>query len=424
LPSGGEVVKIISSFSALFLATFCFLMGNGLLSTFLSLRMTLEGFSTQITGLILAFYFIGWLTGSFACHYVIERVGHIRSFIAFVALATVCVMVYGLHTSAVGWAVLRLFNGIAAFGLFMVIESWLNELTDSHFRGRVFSIYMVITYLGVGFGQQMLKFGAIRSQDLFFVVGVLFALSMIPVAVTRAAHPELPKGERYRFAPLFRKAPISILGCMASGMMNSAFYAMVPVFSTQIGLTVSQVSWLMTVAVFGGLALQWVVGTLSDRYDRTVVISLLGASVALVTILVYIMETHSFLLLLVAMGSFGGLAFTIYPVAVARAQDVFEGKDAVPVSAGLLLAYSIGASIGPVAASGLMGLMTSPYGLFVYWPLIGSIFTVIALYLRQWEKIKIVPASEQVAFIPMKNTSPVAMEFDPRNEPQEDILRK
>ncbi len=416
------MVKIISSFSALFLATFCFLMGNGMLSTFLSLRMIHEGFPTQSTGLIMAFYFMGLLIGSFTCHYLIERVGHIRSFIAFVALATVCVMLYGLHMSAVGWAVLRLFSGVGAFGLFMVIESWLNERTDSQFRGRIFSIYMVINYLGVGVGQQMLKFGDIRSQELFFVVGVLFALSMIPVVVTRAAHPELPKKERYRFAPLFHKAPIGILGCMTAGLINSAFFSLAPVFSTQIGLTINQVSWLMTVTVFGGLALQWVVGTLSDRYDRTVVISLLGASVALFSILIYILETHSFLWLLVEMGIFGGLAFTIYPVAVARAQDVFQGKDAVPVSAGLLLAYSIGASIGPIVASGLMGLMTSPYALFVYWASTSSIFTVSVFYFRQWEKVKIVPANEQVAFIPMKDTSPIAVEFDPRNESEDDIL--
>jgi len=322
----------------------------------------------------------------------------------------------------VGWAVLRFFNGIAAFGLFMVIESWLNELTDSNFRGRVFSIYMVITHLGVGFGQQMLKLGEIRSQDLFFVVGVLFALSMIPVAITQAAHPELPKKERYRFAPLFRKIPLGMLGCMTSGLINSAFYTMTPVFSTHIGLTVSQVSWLMTVTVFGGLAFQWIVGMLSDRYDRTVILSLLGAFVALISILVYVLESHSFLWLLVEMGVFGGLAFTIYPVAVARAQDVFQGKDAVPVSAGLLLAYSIGASIGPIVASGLMGLTKSPYGLFVYWALISSILTVSVFYFRQWEKIKIVPASEQVAFIPMENTSPIAVEFDPRVATEDDTL--
>ena len=410
------MISIISSFSALFLAAFCFLMGTGMLSTVLSLRMNLEGFSTHITGLIMAFYYMGLLAGFFICHYVIERVGHIRALTAFVAVATICVMVYGLYLSATTWALLRFLSGIASFGLFMVIESWLSELTDSSQRGRVFSIYMVMTYLGSGFGQQMIKLGEVQGEDLFLIVGILLSLSMIPIAVTKAAHPALPKRERYRFGLLLHKSPLGVLGCLSAGLINSAFLAMTPVFASQIGLNVAQISWLMSVGVLGGLSLQWVVGTLSDHYDRTLIILLLGISVAALTLFLYFSETRSFPWLMVEMGSLGGLAFTIYPTAVARAQDVFEGKNAVAVSAGLLLAYSIGASLGPIAASAMMGVMRNPYGLFAYWAVISSLFTGSVFYFRHAERIKFVRTDEQVAFFPMRDTSPVATQFDPRNE--------
>jgi MFS family permease len=121
----------------------------------------------------------------------------------------------------------------------------------------------------------------------------------------------------------------------------------------------------------------------------------------------------------VMMGLLGALVFAVYPVSVARAHDIFGGADTVAVSAGLLFAYSIGASVSPVLASGVMTLLDSPFGLFAFWCLVNSTFAAVAIYLRQWEKIETVSVEDQVAFVPMKSTSPVAvMTLDPRNDPQ------
>jgi hypothetical protein len=110
------------------------------------------------------------------------------------------------------------------------------------------------------------------------------------------------------------------------------------------------------------------------------------------------------------------LMFAVYPVSVARAHDIFGGQDAVAVSAGLLFAYSIGANLSPILASGIMTLMGTPLGLFAFWCLVNSGLAGATLYLRKQEKIEIVPVAEQVAFLPMENTSPVAMTLDPRAE--------
>ena len=134
-------------------------MSLGLLATVLSLKLTIEGFSTQMTGLILTSYFIGSVTGAIYCLPLIRSVGHIRAFTAFAALATAMIMLHGFYISAFAWAVFRFFTGIATIGLFMVIESWFNECAQPQTRGRVFSIYMVMCYLGGSVGQQLLNIG-------------------------------------------------------------------------------------------------------------------------------------------------------------------------------------------------------------------------------------------------------------------------
>jgi MFS family permease len=410
------MVSTLISFGALFTSALFFLMGGGLLNTQLSLRMTQVGFSTPTIGTTLACYFLGLVFGYFLCHRLIRRVGHIRSFAVFAAAGTIIVILHGLYISALFWATLRFFNGIANFGLFMVIESWLNECTEPRTRGRVFSVYMTLTYMGIGIGQQLLNFGNGGGQNVFFIAALLLCLSLIPVSVTRSVHPELPQTAHYTFNALFQKVPLGMIGCFAAGLTNSAFFSMAPVFGTKIGLSVFQLSWFMSTTVIGGFAVQWVVGIVSDRFDRTLILCTVAGLAALLSIVILMNNGTSFYRFLVEMAIFGGLIFAVYPVAVARANDVFEGKDAVAVSSALLLCYSIGAVFGPILAAAVMALLKTPYGLYVYWSLVAAVFAVITIYLKHKERITIIPVAEQGNFVPMKNTSSVALVLGPGAE--------
>jgi hypothetical protein len=94
------MVQTIGAFGALFTATLILLTGNGLLGTLLSTRMALAGFSTAITGAVLACYFMGLLAGSVLCHRLIQRVGHIRAFTVFAAVTTAAALLHSLCTTA------------------------------------------------------------------------------------------------------------------------------------------------------------------------------------------------------------------------------------------------------------------------------------------------------------------------------------
>jgi MFS family permease len=265
----------------------------------------------------------------------------------------------------------------------------------------------------------LLNAGDIKGNELFIIAGVIFALCLVPVSATEGVHPRLPERKRFSFVAIFRKSPIGMLGSMAAGLTNSAFYAMTPVVCNGIGLTLHQLSWIMSITVISGLVAQWAVGTVSDRFDRTVVLAAVSTAIAVVSGFMFLNPETSFGGMAIMMGLLGALVFAVYPVSVARAHDIFGGADTVAVSAGLLFAYSIGASVSPVLASGVMTLLDTPFGLFAFWCLVNSAFAAVAIYLRQWEKIETVPVEDQVAFVPMKSTSPVAvMALDPRNDPQ------
>jgi hypothetical protein len=86
----------------------------------------------------------------------------------------------------------------------------------------------------------------------------------------------------------------------------------------------------------------------------------------------------------------------------------------VAANSGMLLAWAVGATAGPLIASSVMGL-SGPSGLFVY---IASMAVILALYTRwRMSRRAAKPAEEQSKFVPVPSTSAIAGALDPRADP-------
>jgi MFS family permease len=295
----------------------------------------------------------------------------------------------------------------------MVIESWLNEKVEPVFRGRLLSIYMILVYFGIGCGQFLLNVNEVEGKSIFMLAGILFAVCLIPISITRAVNPQPLRLPRYNLIKLFQLAPFSMVGSLAAGLINSSFYALGPMLGMEIGLQVYQVSWFMSITVWSGLIFQWPVGLISDRFNRLTVLSALGFLAMLVSISIAMFGISGLGILLFLTACFG-VVFTIYPVAMARAQDNIKKEDIVPVSAALILFYGLGACFGPVIASAVMA-KTGPWGLYHFTAICGGVLGVAAFIYRKKIAGKV---EDQVPFIPMPKTSPMVSVLDPRNNPE------
>ena len=87
-------------------------LANGFFNTFLSLRLTTEGFGPTLTGIVLSAYFVGFTIGAVRCGQVIQRIGHIRAYAAFAGLVVIGVAVMPLFVSPAAWIACRVAMGI------------------------------------------------------------------------------------------------------------------------------------------------------------------------------------------------------------------------------------------------------------------------------------------------------------------------
>ena len=147
------MAQAINSILVILVSLALLIAGSGLLGTLLAVRMTMEGFQTQFIGPILAFHSLGFVIGTRSAVGIIRRVGHIRSFAAFAAIASCSALLHPMEVNGFAWAALRMVTGFCSAGLMMVMESWINDRTSNEMRGTIMAFYMATNYLAQGAGQ-------------------------------------------------------------------------------------------------------------------------------------------------------------------------------------------------------------------------------------------------------------------------------
>ncbi len=400
--------------SALFVAVAVLTLGNGLFGILLALRMTVEQQPAWATGLVLGVYFAGFIPATLYGRGVIARVGHIRAFAAFAAIAAAAVLALPIATGLWAWVLLRAVIGGCLAILFMTVESWLNARTENRLRGRVLGLYQAAIFVSVSTAQLLVGFGDPTSFVLFSAVAMLYALSLVPLALTRAEPPALSAPTRLRLGQLIRLSPLAVAVAMGAGVINAAFQNMGPVFALGVGMSTLEAGRFMAMGVLSGLVMQWPFGWLSDRFDRRHVVAgiAISASVAALALAVgALLGASQWLFVLAA--AFGGFSFALYPQAVAHANDYAEPHTLVSMSAGLLLANGLGAMASPLVA-GLAIDAFGPPALFVMIGVVSGALGAFAIYRMGRRDPK--PVAQQTPFTPVPDTTPEAAALDPRAE--------
>ncbi|HEY0973793.1 MAG TPA: MFS transporter [Solimonas sp.] len=383
------------------------LTGAGLLGTLLAVRAVQEGFPERVIGLVMSGYFAGFLLGTWLAPRVIRRAGHIRAFAIFASLASSTALLHALKVDPWTWALLRIATGSCLVSLYMIVESWLNAQAPPGQRGQIFAAYMIVNFLALAAGQGLLLLYPPGEFAGFAIVALLLGWSLVPVSLTRIHPPAVNEMQPLSLRRLHQVSPAGVAGAFGSGFAMGAFWGLGPVAAQRMGLETAQVAAFMVAAILGGAVIQWPVGHWSDRHDRRRVLAAVCAGAAVLALAAYALREQP-LLLMTCMFAFGGLAFTVYPVSIALANDLLQPEELVAGAGTLLLVHGTGAALGPMAAGQTMAL-TDGGGLLLHF---ATVLLLLAGYVG-WRALRAEPVVASTHFAPMVRTTPTVLELLP-----------
>ncbi len=413
-----QILKIF----ALLLSSALLMVAGGMHGLILPVRGSEEGFSLISLGLIGTGWSVGFISGSIFVPHLVRQVGHIRSYAVMAAIACMTILFNLIFISDWAWIILRIFSGFCFAGAAMVVESWLNEVSDNESRGTTFSIYVSVTLVASTAGQMIIAGTGVAGYIPFVLAAIAYIGAVLPTAVTRTPQPAPLQTVSLDLMLLYRTSPISVVAAFSIGMANGAFGTLAPVYGISRGLSTATVAYLMSLAFIAGAIAQIPLGRLSDKIDRRKVligVSLVGAASGFLTI---IFDPGENLLLYCLFAGYGLAAYSLYAIAVAHANDFADEGSFAKVASGMLLVLGSGQMLGPIVASMTMQWL-GPAGMFVV-PVAfhGALAATAFLRMRIREAA---PADERAPFQPMPGERLVTAEtlnFDPRSDETDVVI--
>ena len=424
--------KIIKNSWALFTGFGMIIISHGFQGNLLGIRAVLEDFNYIATGTMMSGYFIGYFIGANMVPNLVSKVGHIRVFAAFASIASLSALVHAVFVDPYVWTISRFLTGFSMIGIFIIVESWLNDRATNKTRGKVLSLYMLVTYLGMSMGNLLLNVSSPKNYEPFIMISLLFSIALVPILLTKRKPPKFKKTSSIKIKELLKISPFGSFSTFCSGFIFSAMLTMLSVYAVTMNLSVFEISVLLVGVTLAGALFQWPIGSLSDNYDRRLIIigCCLLASIFTIFSIFYSGLSFNNLLaeemlrfnyfssgtgmnktkLFIFIILLAGMILPLFSLNLALVNDYIPKEKFVAAGGGLNIIFGLGAIGGPIICSVLMSLL-GPNGFFVhllFFLLIISLFGIFRLTRRKYED------NPESTFTPLpKDITPLGIELDP-----------
>ena len=341
---------------ALFVGLGLMLSGAGLFATVIGIRSELEGFPTLAIGLVAAAYYLGFLIGSRMALAALASVGHIRVYTAFASILAASILFAGMVVSPWAWIAVRFVAGACLAGQYVVAESWLNHLVTNANRGRILSLYSMVTIVAYGVGQVSVSVIDPTTLTAFGIAAIVISLAVSPVALSEEAAPPLMAAPIHMsMRELFAIVPTGVVTSLLVGIAHGSFLGLAAVYATRGGLPTGEIAVFVALPTVGGLLFQLPISAASDDIDRRAVGALAAFTAAAGGVLLVVTDVGSWASM-AAMIAIGGTTFPLYSIAGAYTNDWVPGDKLTAAASQLVVLFGAGAFTGPFIGSVVMSL--------------------------------------------------------------------
>ncbi|MBD1550049.1 MFS transporter [Pseudomonas typographi] len=321
----------------------------GMSMPLVSLRLEGWGYGAFAIGVMAAMPAVGVLLGAGMASRLAARFGTAALMRGCLAGGALAIGLLALLPSYPVWVALRLVIGSILTILFVLGESWINQLAVDRWRGRLVALYGSSYALSQLAGPLLLGvLGTERDYGFWLATALLLAAPLLLLGRTGAPAAE---ASRVTFSALFgfcRQLPMIAWAIALFAGFEALILTLLPVYCLQQGFSTSVALYMVSTVVVGDALLQLPIGALADRVSRHGLF--LGCAISLMVVSLLIpLVIHSVLIwpLWVLFGASAGGLFTLSLVLIG---ERFRDDELVRANAHVAQLWGAGCLIGPLLA--------------------------------------------------------------------------
>jgi len=415
--------KLFKNSWALFTGYGILMIAHGLQGNLLGVRSVIEEFNFIATGTMMSGYFIGYFIGANMVPKLVGKVGHIRVFAAFASMASLSILIHAVFVNPFVWTLGRFLTGVSIVGIFIVVESWLNDRATNRTRGMVLSTYMFITMIALAIGVLLLNFSSPERYEPFILISLLLSIALIPILLTKRKPPKFKKITGIKIKDLYKISPLGTVSMFCTGFIHSTIFTLGAVYAATMNFTIFEISLFLFLITVSGAIFQWPIGYFSDRSDRRIIIiacTFVGALFCFLAVTasgeslenMYLATSVGMdkIMFFVFVTLYAGFALPIFTLNLAYVNDFIAKEKFVAAGGGMQIIFGLGAMGGPILCSIFMNVYGSN-GFFVFlgiFHLIIGFFGMYRITRRAYED------NPESTFTPLpRNITPLGIELDP-----------
>ncbi len=314
-----------------------------------SLRLEGWGYGSFAIGVMASMPAIGVLAGAGLASRLAARFGTPPLMRLCLWGGALSIGLLALLPSYAVWLVLRLLIGMVLTIVFILGESWINQIVVEQWRGRLVALYGSSYALSQLCGPLLL--GAVGTdQDYGFWVGVALLVVSPLMLLGRSGAPsaEACSVTLRDLGGFCRRLPVIAWAISLFAAFEAMILTLLPVYCVQQGFTAQIALFMVSTVVVGDALLQLPIGALADRMSRRTLffgcaLALLISSLAIPLLI----ETVAIWPLWVIFGASAGGLFTLSLVLIG---ERYRDDALVRANAHVAQLWGIGCLIGPVLA--------------------------------------------------------------------------
>lgn len=314
-----------------------------------SLRLETWGYGSFAIGVMAAMPAVGVLIGA-------SLASRLAGWVGVPAAMRICLWGGALSIALVAllpsyplWLALRLVIGMSLTVVFILGESWINQLVVEQWRGRLVALYGSSYALSQLAGPLVL--GVLGSDDDFGFWAATGLLMLAPLLLFGRGGAPTTEACSVTFRDLLgfcRRLPVIAWAIALFAAFEAMILTLLPVYCLQQGFSTEVALFMVSTVVVGDAVLQLPIGLLADKMSRRTLFSGCALTLMVSSLAIpLLMETALIWPLWVLFGASAGGLFTLSLILIG---ERYRDDELVRANAHVAQLWGIGCLLGPLLA--------------------------------------------------------------------------